>query len=179
MIPRPAPWPGDKKDRSLLVAEQQPARGAGCARPGRSVAVVSQPSPHSGRHSPPRSQSPPGGNTGLAHSPKRWPPPTSPATSRSTPASAYLDNLQRLLAFQVDPLQADRSELERFLSRSRRGRCTGKDPSPVPPAAGHHDDGALQRPHVSISGRRHATPGTRHHRRPPASASGDRTTSRP
>ena len=161
MIPRPAPWPGDKKDRSLLVAEQQPARGAGCARPGRSVAVVSQPSPHSGRHSPPRSQSPPGGNTGLAHSPKRWPPPTSPATSRSTPASAYLDNLQRLLAFQVDPLQADRSELERFLSRSRRGRWGDWE-------------GSLSSSTRSRSPRRRCTPApARQHQRASARDAGD------
>jgi hypothetical protein len=30
--------------------------------------------------------------------------------------------LQRLIVFQLDPLQADRSDLERFLSRGRRGR---------------------------------------------------------
>jgi hypothetical protein len=43
-------------------------------------------------------------------------------SARRRTADAYLDSLQRLLAFQLDPLQADRSDLERFLSRGRRGR---------------------------------------------------------
>src|SRR3989440_8549008 len=43
-------------------------------------------------------------------------------SARRRTAGAYLDTLQRLLAFQVDPLQAERSDLERFLSRGRRGR---------------------------------------------------------
>jgi site-specific recombinase XerD len=43
-------------------------------------------------------------------------------SARQRTAGAYLDTLQRLLAFQVDPLLADRSDLERFLSRGRRGR---------------------------------------------------------
>src|ERR1700693_6042633 len=43
-------------------------------------------------------------------------------STRQRTAGAYLDTLQRLLAFQVDPLQAERSDLERFLSRGRRGR---------------------------------------------------------
>ena len=51
-----------------------------------------------------------------------WPWPTSPATSRLTPASAYLDTLQRLIGFGLDPLQVERSQLERFLARGRRGR---------------------------------------------------------
>src|SRR4030081_3594249 len=37
-------------------------------------------------------------------------------------AGAYLDTLQRLVAFELDPLRADRGDLERFLSRGRRGR---------------------------------------------------------
>ena len=43
-------------------------------------------------------------------------------SARQRTAGAYLDTLQRLLGFQVDPLQAERSDLERFLARSRRGR---------------------------------------------------------
>jgi site-specific recombinase XerD len=43
-------------------------------------------------------------------------------SARHRTAGAYLDTLQRLLAFPVDPLQADRGDLERFLSRGRRGR---------------------------------------------------------
>src|SRR3989440_3401399 len=43
-------------------------------------------------------------------------------SARQRTAGAYLDTLQRLLAFGIDPLQADRSDLERFLSRGRRGR---------------------------------------------------------
>src|SRR5437588_12467773 len=43
-------------------------------------------------------------------------------SARRRTADAYLDTLQRLVAFQVDPLQAERSELERFLARGRRGR---------------------------------------------------------
>jgi hypothetical protein len=43
-------------------------------------------------------------------------------SARRRTAGAYLDSLQRLVAFQLDPLQADRSDLERFLSRNRRGR---------------------------------------------------------
>src|SRR2546429_1027248 len=43
-------------------------------------------------------------------------------SARQRTAGAYLDTLQRLLGFQVDPLQAERSDLERFLARNRRGR---------------------------------------------------------
>jgi site-specific recombinase XerD len=43
-------------------------------------------------------------------------------SARRRTAGAYLDTLQRLLAFGLDPLVADRSDLERFLSRGRRGR---------------------------------------------------------
>jgi site-specific recombinase XerD len=43
-------------------------------------------------------------------------------SARRRTAGAYLDTPQRLLAFGADPLEADRSELERFLSRNRRGR---------------------------------------------------------
>ncbi|PZS28676.1 MAG: hypothetical protein DLM58_16690 [Pseudonocardiales bacterium] len=43
-------------------------------------------------------------------------------SARQRTAGAYLDTLQRLLAFELDPLQAERGELEQFLSRSRRGR---------------------------------------------------------
>src|SRR5438132_9101104 len=43
-------------------------------------------------------------------------------SARQRTAGAYLDTLQRLLAFGLDPLVADRSDLERFLSRGRRGR---------------------------------------------------------
>src|SRR2546422_2678753 len=49
-------------------------------------------------------------------------------SARQRTAGAYLDTLQRLVAFQLDPLQADRGDLERFLSRGRRGRwgdCEG------------------------------------------------------
>jgi hypothetical protein len=43
-------------------------------------------------------------------------------SARRRTADAYLDSLQRLVAFGLDPLEADRSDLERFLSRNRRGR---------------------------------------------------------
>jgi site-specific recombinase XerD len=43
-------------------------------------------------------------------------------SARNRTAGAYLDTLQRLVAFELDPLQADRGDLERFLSRGRRGR---------------------------------------------------------
>ena len=43
-------------------------------------------------------------------------------SARQRTAGAYLDTLQRLLAFGIDPLQAERSDLERFFSRGRRGR---------------------------------------------------------
>src|SRR5207253_3540830 len=43
-------------------------------------------------------------------------------SARQRTAGAYLDALQRLLAFGLDPLVADRGDLERFLSRGRRGR---------------------------------------------------------
>src|SRR5437588_7965245 len=43
-------------------------------------------------------------------------------SARRRTADAYLDVMQRLVAFQVDPLQAERGDLERFLSRNRRGR---------------------------------------------------------
>src|SRR4030081_1790297 len=43
-------------------------------------------------------------------------------SARQRTAGAYLDTLQRLLAFGLDPLAAGRSDLERFLSRGRRGR---------------------------------------------------------
>ncbi len=43
-------------------------------------------------------------------------------SARQRTAGAYLDTLQRLLAFPVDPLQAERGDLERFLARGRRGR---------------------------------------------------------
>src|SRR5438552_12672306 len=43
-------------------------------------------------------------------------------SARRRTADAYLDTLQRLVAFQVDPLQAERGDLARFLSRNRRGR---------------------------------------------------------
>src|SRR2546423_14957223 len=42
-------------------------------------------------------------------------------SARQRTAGAYLDALQRLLGFGLDPLQAERSELERFLARNRRG----------------------------------------------------------
>src|SRR2546425_4433799 len=42
-------------------------------------------------------------------------------SARQRTAGAYLDTLQRLLGFGLDPLQAERSELERFLARARRG----------------------------------------------------------
>src|SRR3977135_1639445 len=54
-------------------------------------------------------------------------------SARQRTAGAYLDTLQRLIGFGLDPLprlvgfvrdplQAERGELERFLSRNRRGR---------------------------------------------------------
>jgi hypothetical protein len=43
-------------------------------------------------------------------------------SARRRTGDAYLDSLQRMAAFGLDPLQADRSDLERFLSRNRRGR---------------------------------------------------------
>src|SRR3989440_5784004 len=43
-------------------------------------------------------------------------------SARQRTAGAYLDTLQRLVAFELDPLRADRGDLERFLSRGRRGR---------------------------------------------------------
>jgi integrase/recombinase XerD len=43
-------------------------------------------------------------------------------SARQRTAGAYLDTLQRLVAFQLDPLEAERSDLERFLARGRRGR---------------------------------------------------------
>src|SRR5438105_8163033 len=43
-------------------------------------------------------------------------------SARQRTAGAYLDALQRLLSFGLDLLTAERSELERFLARGRRGR---------------------------------------------------------
>src|SRR2546427_5098409 len=43
-------------------------------------------------------------------------------SARQRTAGAYLDTLQRLIGFGLDPLQAERSQLERFLARGRRGR---------------------------------------------------------
>src|SRR5207244_891025 len=43
-------------------------------------------------------------------------------SARRRTADAYLDTLQRLVAFEVDPLEAERGDLERFLARNRRGR---------------------------------------------------------
>src|SRR2546427_8880698 len=43
-------------------------------------------------------------------------------SARQRTAGAYLDTLQRLVGFGLDPLQAERGELERFLSPGRRGR---------------------------------------------------------
>ena len=43
-------------------------------------------------------------------------------SARQRTAGAYLDTLQRLVGFGLDPLRAERSELERFLARGRRGR---------------------------------------------------------
>src|SRR5438132_13353689 len=43
-------------------------------------------------------------------------------SARRRTAGAYLDTLQRLVGFELDPLRADRGDLERFLSRGRRGR---------------------------------------------------------
>src|SRR3989442_1207227 len=43
-------------------------------------------------------------------------------SARQRTAGAYLDSLQRLVGFGLDPLQAERGELERFLARGRRGR---------------------------------------------------------
>src|SRR2546425_13302375 len=46
-------------------------------------------------------------------------------SARQRTAGAYLDTLQRLGGFGLGPLQAGRSELERFLARARRGRRGG------------------------------------------------------
>src|SRR2546422_4901057 len=46
-------------------------------------------------------------------------------SARQRTAGAYLDTLQRLLGFGLDPLTAERGELEAFLSRNRRGRGGG------------------------------------------------------
>src|SRR5437879_4951385 len=43
-------------------------------------------------------------------------------SARQRTAGAYLDALQRLLSFGLDPLTAERGDLEAFLSRNRRGR---------------------------------------------------------
>ncbi|MDQ6900840.1 MAG: tyrosine-type recombinase/integrase [Candidatus Dormibacteraeota bacterium] len=43
-------------------------------------------------------------------------------SARQRTAGAYLDTLQRLVLSGLNPLQAERAELERFLSRNRRGR---------------------------------------------------------
>jgi hypothetical protein len=43
-------------------------------------------------------------------------------SARQRTAGAYLDTLQRLIGFGLDPLTAERVELEAFLSRNRRGR---------------------------------------------------------
>src|SRR5438105_383740 len=43
-------------------------------------------------------------------------------SARRRTADAYLDVMQRLVALEVDPLQVERGDLERFLSRNRRGR---------------------------------------------------------
>src|ERR1700737_659764 len=43
-------------------------------------------------------------------------------SARQRTAGSYLDTLQRLVGFGLDPLRAERSELERFLARGRRGR---------------------------------------------------------
>src|SRR3989454_8353379 len=42
-------------------------------------------------------------------------------SARQRTAGAYLDTLQRLVGLGLDTLQAERSELERFLARGRRG----------------------------------------------------------
>src|SRR4030081_241063 len=42
-------------------------------------------------------------------------------SARQRTAGAYLDTLQRLVGFQLDPLQADRGDLEALLSPRRRG----------------------------------------------------------
>src|SRR2546430_14806291 len=58
-------------------------------------------------------------------------------SARQRTAGAYLDTLQRLVAFQLDPLRAERSDLERFLSRGRRGGWGGWGgalPAPPPTA---------------------------------------------
>src|SRR5256885_5614266 len=56
-------------------------------------------------------------------------------SARQRTAGAYLDALQRLLGFGLDPLTAERSELERFLARNRRrgrGRREGAPSTPPP-----------------------------------------------
>src|SRR2546428_8787795 len=54
-------------------------------------------------------------------------------SARRRTADAYLDVMQRLVAFEVDPLQAERGDLERFLSRNRRGGGGGTGGAPSPP----------------------------------------------
>src|SRR2546425_6678594 len=62
-------------------------------------------------------------------------------SARQRTAGAYLDTMQRLLAFGLDSLETDRGELERFLSRNRRGggRRGGG-------ALDHHPDRRARRP---------------------------------
>src|SRR5437870_10430827 len=55
-------------------------------------------------------------------------------SARQRTAGAYLDTLQRLIGFGLDPLQAERSELERFLLEAGGGGGgIGRDRSPAPP----------------------------------------------
>src|SRR3989442_266221 len=51
-------------------------------------------------------------------------------SARQRTAGAYLDILQRLLGFGLDPLQAERGELERFLALGRRGGWGGWEGPP-------------------------------------------------
>src|SRR3989449_6030937 len=54
-------------------------------------------------------------------------------SARQRTAGAYLDTLQRLVAFQLDPLQADRGDLERFPEAGGGGGGTGRADCPARP----------------------------------------------
>lgn len=65
-------------------------------------------------------------------------------SSQRRTAASYLDTLQRLASAGVDPLQASRVDLERFLSRSGRG-CWGDRPGGLPASTKDAELSALRR----------------------------------
>jgi hypothetical protein len=92
------------------------ARIAPLARPDPALVPLGQPSPASRPEGRP-AQLVPAAELALADFARHL-----SLSARRRTADAYLDTLQRLLGFGLDPLQADRSELEHFLARHRRGR---------------------------------------------------------